>query len=56
MTAVLPEQVREEMLKVVPLGRPGQPEEIAALTAFLASDSSAYITGQVIQLDGGMYI
>jgi 3-oxoacyl-[acyl-carrier protein] reductase len=56
MTSVLPEQVREEMLKVVPLGRPGQPQEIAQLTAFLASDASGYITGQVIQLDGGMYI
>ncbi len=56
MTTVLPEQVREEMLKVVPLGRPGQPQEIAQLTAFLASDTSGYITGQVIQLDGGMYI
>ncbi len=56
MTAVLPESVREEMLRVVPLARPGQPDEIAALVAFLAAPASAYITGEVIKLDGGMYI
>lgn len=44
----------EAMLKMVPLGRKGKPEEIAFATAFLASDQAAYITGQVLGVDGGM--
>ena len=44
-----------ELKKLIPLGRFGQPEEVAALTAFLASDESAYITGQVISINGGLY-
>lgn len=54
MTAVLPENIKEELLKSIPLGRLGQAQEVAALTAFLAGDSAGYITGQVIQVDGGM--
>lgn len=54
MTQVLPDSVREQMLAQIPLGRIGMPEDIAAAVAFLASDEAAYITGQVIVVDGGM--
>lgn len=54
MTEVLPENVKAEMLKAVPLGRMAQPEEIAGVAAFLASEDAAYINGQVIAVDGGM--
>ena len=54
MTAALPESARQSMLATVPLGRPGQPEDVARAVAFLASDEAAYITGQVLCVDGGM--
>jgi len=54
MTAVLPEKVREEMVKGIPMGRMGTPEEVAEAVLFLASDQASYITGQIINLDGGM--
>lgn len=44
-----------ELKKLVPLGRFGKPEEVAALVSFLASDDAAYITGQVISINGGLY-
>ena len=44
-----------ELKKLIPLGRFGKPEEVAALASFLASDESAYITGQVISINGGLY-
>ena len=44
-----------ELKKLIPLGRFGKPEEVAALTSFLASDESGYITGQVISINGGLY-
>jgi len=44
----------EAALKLVPLGRKGKPEEIAFTAAFLAADGAAYITGQVLGVDGGM--
>lgn len=53
LDAMTPETL-EAALKMVPLGRKGQPEEIAFTAAFLASDGAAYITGQVIGVDGGM--
>ncbi len=56
MTAVLPEKVKEAALAQIPLGRMGTPRDIAETVAFLASDRAAYITGQVIQVDGGMGI
>lgn len=56
MTAVLPEKVKEAALAQIPLGRMGTPKDIAETVAFLASDRAAYITGQVIQVDGGMGI
>jgi 3-oxoacyl-[acyl-carrier protein] reductase len=48
------EEIQNSMLSLIPLGRKGQPEEIAYLVAFLASDLAAYITGQAIGVDGGM--
>ena len=45
----------DELKKLIPLGRFGKPEEVAALTSFLASDDAAYITGQVISINGGLY-
>lgn len=56
MTAVIPEKAREAMLGSIPAGRTGKPEEIADAVVFLASDKAAYITGQVISVDGGMGI
>ena len=54
MTEALPEAVREEWCKKIPLRRGGKPEDIADVAVFLASDMSGYVTGQVIQVDGGM--
>ena len=54
MTAQLPDEVREEWKKKIPLRRGGQVEDIANVATFLASDMSSYVTGQVIQVDGGM--
>lgn len=54
MTAVLPESVRTALLGQIPLARLGTAEEVAAAVAFLASPESAYITGQVLCVDGGM--
>jgi len=55
MTAVLPDEVKQKMLDVVPLKRPGKQEDVAEAALFFASDSSSYITGQVLPVDGGMY-
>ena len=54
MTAALPEKVREEWKLKIPARRGGQPEDIANVATFLASDLASYVTGQVIQVDGGM--
>lgn len=54
MTAALPDDIRKEWVKKIPLRRGGQIEDIANVATFLASDMSSYITGQVIQVDGGM--
>ncbi|MBM7613624.1 3-oxoacyl-[acyl-carrier-protein] reductase [Alkaliphilus hydrothermalis] len=54
MTAVLSDQVKEHMLNNIPLQRYGNPEDIANVILFLSSDLSSYITGQVINVDGGM--
>jgi 3-oxoacyl-[acyl-carrier protein] reductase len=56
MTAVLPEEVRQKILATVPLGRMGKPDEIAGAVKFLASEDAAYITGQVLAVNGGMYM
>ena len=54
LTVDLPEELKESMIKLTPLGRMGKPEEIAYAVAFFASDEAAYITGQVLSVDGGM--
>ena len=54
MTAVIPEDMRKEWVNRIPLRRAGSVDDIANVATFLASDMSAYVTGQVIQIDGGM--
>jgi 3-oxoacyl-[acyl-carrier protein] reductase len=54
MTERLPEQAKETFLKTIPLRRPGLPQDVAGVIVFLASDDASYITGQVINIDGGM--
>ena len=54
MTAGLTQQQQQQMIATVPLGRAGTPEDVAHAVAFLASDQAAYITGQVLSVDGGM--
>jgi len=56
MTAQLNEEQRAHMLKSVPMGRTGTAEEVAAVIAFLASDEAAYVTGQTLRVNGGMYV
>lgn len=56
MTQALPEAQREKLLAQVPAGRLGQPEDIAAAVAFLASEEAAYITGTTLHINGGMYM
>ena len=54
MTSRLDDTIKEQMLSAIPLGRFGKPEDVAEVVKFLASDAAAYITGQTIQVDGGM--
>ena len=56
MTNKLPEEIKENYLKNIPLGRFGTPSDVADLAVFLASDMAKYITGQVINVDGGLYM
>lgn len=56
MTAAMPARAVEAVQAAIPLGRMGKPEDVAKLVAFLASDSASYITGEVVKVDGGMYI
>jgi 3-oxoacyl-[acyl-carrier protein] reductase len=54
MTHQLKEDVREAWIKTIPLRRSGKPEDVADVAAYLASDMSSYVTGQVINVCGGM--
>jgi 3-oxoacyl-[acyl-carrier protein] reductase len=56
MTDALPENIKSEMLKVIPLGRFGTVDDVASAAAFFASPDAGYITGQVIHVNGGMYM
>ena len=55
MTSVLPDEVKESNKSLIPARRFGSPEDVASVAAFLAGDGSAYVNGQVIVVDGGMY-
>lgn len=56
MTKVLPDEQKDLLLGKIPLGRLGAPEEIASVVVFLASDAAAYVTGETIHVNGGMYM
>ncbi|MEO8669513.1 MAG: 3-oxoacyl-ACP reductase FabG [Bauldia sp.] len=56
MTASIPNELRVEEIRRVPVGRAGQPEDIAGMAAFLASDAAAFVTGQVLAVNGGQYL
>jgi 3-oxoacyl-[acyl-carrier protein] reductase len=56
MTAVLPEETKKQMLADIPLARFGRADEIAAAVAYLASEEAGYVTGQVLNISGGLYI
>ena len=56
MTSNMTDKMKEELVKIVPLGRTGTASEVAAACAFLASDEAGYITGQTIRVNGGMYV
>ncbi|MDH5766311.1 MAG: SDR family oxidoreductase, partial [Gammaproteobacteria bacterium] len=56
MTRALPEEQREALIKQIPLNRLGDPTDIANAVAFLASPEAAYITGETINVNGGMYM
>jgi 3-oxoacyl-[acyl-carrier protein] reductase len=56
MTQALPEEKQSAVLEQIPMRRFGTPEDVASVVLFLASDAGAYITGEVIRVDGGLYI
>jgi len=56
MTRSLPEDVKEDLSARIPMGKLGTPEDVAGAVRFLASDAAAYVTGQVIHVNGGMYM
>ncbi len=56
MTASLPDAAKEHMIKGTPLGRAGKPEEVAAAALYLASEEAGFVTGQVLRVNGGLYV
>ncbi len=56
MTRAIPDTIREQMLQAIPLARPGQPEEVAGVVSFYCSDDAAYVTGTVLDVNGGSYM
>jgi 3-oxoacyl-[acyl-carrier protein] reductase len=56
MTAALPDKIRDQAKAAIALGRLGKPEEVADLVAWLASPSASYITGQIIEISGGLVL
>lgn len=56
MTAKLPEAAREMMIKATPLARIGKPDDVAAAALYLASEEAGYVTGQVLRVNGGLYV
>lgn len=56
MTEALPEKAKEELIKLIPMDRLGKPEDVAEAVLFLVSEESSYITGQVLNVNGGIYM
>lgn len=56
MTEKIPEKAKHELMKQIPLGRFGRPEEVAEVVGFLASEKASYITGQVVSINGGLHM
>jgi len=56
MTEVLPEKVKEELKRLIPMERLGKPEDVAEAVLFLVSEESNYITGHVLKVNGGIYM
>jgi 3-oxoacyl-[acyl-carrier protein] reductase len=56
MTTAITGELKDTMLKAIPLGRIGRAEDVAAAIAFLCSDEAGYITGQTLRVNGGMYV